>query len=120
LASREFDIPTVTPGEPMDDDAFQAVVSAAAADAVHYIDEEVAPDREAATAYYRGDPLGNEEQGRSQIVMTEVRDTVLAIMPDLLKVFCGSEHAVEFRAAHAAEDRRSRTGDRLRQLHRDG
>jgi hypothetical protein len=93
---REITIPAVEPGEPMSDEAFQAVVKAAADDAIHYIDEEVAPDREAATAYYRGDPLGNEEEGRSKIVMTEVRDVVQAVLPSLMRVFAGSERIVEF------------------------
>ena len=93
---REIVIPAIEPGEPMTDEAFQAVVKAAADDAVRYIDEEVAPDREAATAYYRGDPLGNEEEGRSEIVMTEVRDVVQAILPSLLRVFCGSDQVGEF------------------------
>lgn len=93
---REIIIPAIEPGEPMDDIAFQAVVKAAADDAIRYIDEEVAPDREAATAYYRGDPLGNEEDGRSKIVMTEVRDVVQAVLPSLLRVFCGSESVAEF------------------------
>lgn len=93
---REIVIPAIEPGEPMSDEAFQAVVKAAADDAVRYIDEQVAPDREAATAYYRGDPLGNEEEGRSEIVMTEVRDVVQAILPSLLRIFCGSDQVADF------------------------
>lgn len=65
-------------------------------DATQYIDEDVAPDREAATGYYRGDPLGDEEEGRSQVVMTEVRDTVQAIMPSLLRIFAGAEKVIEY------------------------
>jgi hypothetical protein len=43
-----------------------------------------------------GDPLGNEEEGRSQIVMTEGRDTVLVMLPGLLRIFVSSEDVVEF------------------------
>lgn len=82
--------------EPLSEEDFQNVVKAAADDAVSYIDEAVAPSREKATAFYRGDPLGDEEQGRSKVVMTEVRDTVQALLPSLLRIFCGTEKAVEY------------------------
>lgn len=96
MAKREFNIPTVIPGEGLDDEQFQAVVQTVAEDAVHYVDEWLAPEREQATAFYRGDLFGNEEEGRSQIVMTEVRDIVQSIMPSLLRVFCGTERVAEF------------------------
>lgn len=75
---------------------YHSAVSSAISDAVHYIDEDVAPEREQAQQLYRGDPLGNEEEGRSQVVMTEVRDVIQAILPTLLRVFCGHESTVEF------------------------
>lgn len=65
-------------------------------DAVDFIDGSIAPDRETATRYYRGDLFGNEEEGRSQIVMTEVRDVVQAMMPSLLRVFLSSKDVVTF------------------------
>lgn len=80
----------------MDQDQYRGVVKQTIADAVDYIDTIVAPDRERATKYYRGDPFGNEEAGRSQIVMTEVRDSVLATLPSLLRIFTSSEKVCEF------------------------
>ena len=89
--------------EGMSEEEFQGAVKAAITDAADYIDDDVAPDREKALKYYRGDPFGNEEEGRSQVVMTEVRDVVLAMMPSLLRVFTASEKPVEF-APRRAED----------------
>lgn len=92
--------------EGMGEEDFQGAVQAAIKDAVDYIDSTVAPERELAEKFYRGDLFGNEEEGRSQVVMTEVRDTVLAMMPSLLRVFTASERPVEFSprtAAKAAE-----------------
>jgi hypothetical protein len=89
--------------EGMSEEEFQGAVKAAITDAADYIDDDVAPDRERALKYYRGDPFGNEEEGRSQVVMTEVRDVVLAMMPSLLRVFTASEKPVEF-APRRAED----------------
>jgi hypothetical protein len=83
-------------GEGLTNEQFATIVAAAARDAVNYIDEDIAPDRERAMQYYRGDLFGNEEEGLSQVVMTEVRDTVQAVLPSLLRVFVSGENAVEF------------------------
>jgi hypothetical protein len=80
----------------MDEQQFASTVKQALDDACDYIDGYVARARADATSYYRGDLFGNEEPGRSQIVMTEVRDTVLAMLPSLLRIFCSSEQAVSF------------------------
>jgi hypothetical protein len=82
--------------EALSDEDYLAAVVNAARDAENFIDEAIAPERELATAFYRGDPLGDEVDGQSDIVMTEVRDVVQAMLPSLLRIFCGSEKAVEF------------------------
>lgn len=86
----------------LDDDQFRTAVKSAVDDAVDYIDGFVAPLRAAATQYYRGEPLGNEEDGRSQIVMTELRDVVQGILPGLLRLFCAGQNAVEFVPTNAS------------------
>jgi hypothetical protein len=85
-------------GSPRDDGAedFTLAVRAAYWDAQDYIDGHIAPLRAIATRFYRGEPFGNEEEGRSQIVMTETRDTVQSIMPGLLRLFVSGESVVEF------------------------
>lgn len=82
--------------EVMSDAEFSASVKSAIDDAVDYIDGFVAPERAKATEYYRGDKFGNEEEGRSQIVMTEVRDVVQAMVPSLLRIFTASDQVVEY------------------------
>jgi hypothetical protein len=47
-------------------------------------------------AYYLADPFGNEEDGRSQVILTEVRDTILAMVPSLLRIFTSSDQVLEF------------------------
>ena len=88
-------------GTEMSDAEFSSSVKSSVDDAVDYIDGFIAPARATATQYYRGDPFGNEEEGRSQIVMTEVRDTVQAIVPSLLRIFTASEDIVEFAPRNA-------------------
>jgi hypothetical protein len=82
--------------EPMDETELQGIISAELEDAVSYIDSDVSPIRAKGTEYYRGDPFGNEEEGRSQVVAMEVRDTVSAMLPSLMKVFFSSENVVEY------------------------
>ncbi|RMH34169.1 MAG: hypothetical protein D6687_04375, partial [Acidobacteria bacterium] len=45
---------------------------------------------------YNAEPYGNERENRSQVVMSDVRDTVSAVMPSLMRVFFGNQKAVEF------------------------
>lgn len=99
----EEELDETVENEGMTDDEFQGAVSALVDDAAAYIDEDVAPHREAATAYYRGDPLGNEEEGRSKVVSTDVRDVVQRVLPSLMRIFAGSERAVEYSPTTEAE-----------------
>jgi hypothetical protein len=82
--------------EPMDEEEFRYTVFQAIEDAQTYIDSYIAPERETAMSYYLAQPFGNEEDGRSQVVLTEVRDTILAMIPSLLRIFTGSEKVLEF------------------------
>jgi hypothetical protein len=80
----------------MDDTDLEAMVGQEITDAVSYIDSDLSPIRAMATRYYRGDPFGNEEEGRSQVVAMETRDTISAMMPSLMRVFFSTENVVEF------------------------
>lgn len=59
-------------------------------------DQALSRDRVTASQYYAGRPLGDETQGRSQIVLTVVRDTIRSTLPSLLRVFTGVEHPITF------------------------
>lgn len=65
-------------------------------DAATYIDTELGPARAKATRYYNGEPFGNEEDGRSKVVMTEVHDQIQSILPSLLRVLFSADRVVEF------------------------
>lgn len=85
----------------MSDEELRTAVSGVLTDCILYSESELAPDRAKATDYYHGRPFGNEEEGRSQIVLTEVRDSVLGVIPSFMDVFFGSERQVEFQATSA-------------------
>jgi hypothetical protein len=90
----EPDMAAPEPG--MSEEDFMGAFRAAVADAEDYTDSWLAPLRAEATRFYRGDYLGDAEDGLSQIVMTEVRDSVLGVVPSLLRTFVGGDHPVEF------------------------
>jgi hypothetical protein len=72
-------------------------------DARDFIDNEIGELRAQATEYYNGEPFGNEEDGRSSVVSRDVRDTVQAIMPSLLRIFFGGENVVEYEPRRAED-----------------
>jgi hypothetical protein len=89
--------------EPMDDAELQAIVTQDLTDAISYVDSDLSPTRAKGTEYYRGDLFGNEVEGNSKVVAMEVRDTVSAMLPSLMRVFFNSENVVEF-APRGPED----------------
>ena len=89
--------------EPMDDAELQAIITQDLTDAVSYVDSDLSPTRAKGTEYYRGDLFGNEVEGNSKVVAMEVRDTVSAMLPSLMRVFFSSESVVEF-APRGPED----------------
>lgn len=58
-------------------------------------DSELTDDREKSMNFYYGRPLGNEVDGRAQVVSKDLMDTVEWIMPSLMRVFC-VQQAVQF------------------------
>ena len=86
----------IAAAEPMDDAELQSIITQDLTDAVSYVDSDLSPTRAKGTEYYRGDLFGNEEEGNSKVVAMEVRDTVSAMLPSLMRVFFNSENVVEF------------------------
>ena len=89
--------------EVMSEEQLQGVISAEIYDAISFIDDDIGGNRALATEYYYGLPFGDEEDGRSQVVSMDVRDTVQGILPSLMRIFFGPERVVEF-APQGPED----------------
>lgn len=58
--------------------------------------DQLSTARSNALKYYRGDPFGNEVDGRSQVVSRDVQETVDGMMPSLLRVFAAGDQVVKF------------------------
>lgn len=80
----------------MTEEELQTTVRSYITDAIQYIDDDISPIRAESTKYYKGDKFGNEVDGRSQVVSRDVRDSVQAVLPSMMRVFFGSEKVVEF------------------------
>ena len=63
--------------------------------ALGYMGGNLSAARKKSLEYYMGEPLGTEIDGRSQVVSTDVADTVETILPNLLKIFTSSDQTVK-------------------------
>lgn len=79
----------------MNNDELLAYRNAAEANSIHASDELNAANRRAYD-YYCGNPLGNEVDGESQVISTDVFDLVEADMPSLVRVFLGANDIMQF------------------------
>jgi hypothetical protein len=65
-------------------------------DAFNFSTSKLAEERGRALDYYHGRPFGNEREGRSDFVLTHVRDAIEWAMPSLLAAFTSSDDVVRY------------------------
>ena len=80
----------------MDELDLLALLNTREESAAAYVHGDLASEREKAMREYFREPYGNEEDGWSSIVSSEVQDTIEWILPSLLKIFTASDEAVTF------------------------
>jgi hypothetical protein len=69
----------------------------------HYVHGELAHIRAEAMRAYHQMPYGNETDGSSQIVASDVSDSVEWVLPALLKTFTSTDKAVSFEPSRASD-----------------
>ena len=72
----------------------QSLLSNQIQNALGYLGGELSDSRAKSLEYYLGDKLGTEIDGRSQVVSTDVSDTIESLLPNLLRVFTASDKVV--------------------------
>ncbi len=87
----------------MDDYKLGSIVSSEIVDSLNHFDSEYTQERLRAIDFYLGEPLGNEQAGKSSVVDTTFADTVEQLMPNLMRVFTTNDEYVRF-APRTAED----------------
>ena len=80
----------------MDEISLQAIIRSQIDIATGHIGGEITEVRRQAMEYYHSDLYGNELEGRSQVVTSEVQDTVESILPDLIQMYAASDEMVRF------------------------
>jgi hypothetical protein len=80
----------------VDEEELEAALLAEIQSAADFAESELAPSRVEATRLYRGEPFGDEEEGRSQVVMPVTRDIVRATLPGLMRIFFGGRRVMAF------------------------
>jgi hypothetical protein len=76
------------------DDPYDAIVRELIDDAQSFEEGTLAPDREENLEYFYGEQPAPEGEGTSEAVSTDVRDTVMAILPSLIRVFTAEEQVL--------------------------
>lgn len=66
------------------------------ANAIGALDSEVDEERQDAMDAYLGEPYGDEEDGRSQVIDRSVAETVDWMMPDVMRTMASGEESVSF------------------------
>ena len=78
----------------LEDPTLRSILQGQITNAIGYLGGLLSDQREKSLKYYQGDPLGNEMDGRSQVVSTDVADTVESLLPNILRVFTSSDKVV--------------------------
>lgn len=110
-----------------DPDEYNALIRAMIIDAVDFNESTLMPDREEALSFYYGESPGLDsttdapyydstdntpeeavDPGRSTVVSTDVRDTIMSILPSLMRIFTGTEHPVMYLANSESQVERAK------------
>lgn len=78
------------------DDEIKEIAADAVDSAEDFVNSEIVSDRLKAQRYYDGKVDIGEEEGRSRVVSTKIRDKIRAIKPSLMRVFLSTDKPVEF------------------------
>src|SRR5262245_34401061 len=80
----------------MTDSELKSILAAEISDSLAHLGGELSEQRRKALRYYLGESFGNEQEGRSKVVSTDVADVVEWILPSLLKIFTAGDEVVRF------------------------
>lgn len=82
--------------ERMDDEQLLTHVTRLSNDASDFIDARLQKNWGEAQKYYFGDKMGNEVEGKSQVISRDVSDAIDWMMPSLMDIFAGDQDVVRF------------------------
>jgi len=92
------------PNRPEEDLPYDAAVRDLIDDAKSYEESTLMPDREENLEYFYGETPAPEGEGTSTAISTDYRDTVMAIIPSLMRIFTSAEHVISCQPNWAGQE----------------
>ncbi len=90
MGSRDYN------GQIIDDASLPSIIEGEISRSIGHFDGDLSEQRAKQFNYYYGRAFGNEVEGESQVISTDVADTVESILPAILRIFTSSDDAVQF------------------------
>jgi len=84
------------PRSEMTEDELLALVAQYIEQSQGYIGGQITNQRAQAMRYYQAQPFGDERAGHSQVILTDVADTIEWMLPQLLEPFVAGDQVVKF------------------------
>ena len=88
----------------MSEITLKGIIEAKLNNTLGWIGGQLQKERQKALQFYRGDPFGNEQTGRSAVVSRDVAESIDCIMPSLMKVFAATDTYVTFSARRPEQE----------------
>jgi hypothetical protein len=92
----------------MSDDTLKGICESKLNNTLGWIGGTLQKERQKALQFYRGDPFGNEQEGRSQVVSRDVAEAIDQTIPPLMKVFASTDTYVAFSARRPEQEEAAR------------
>jgi len=77
-------------------------------DALGYQNGKLVQERSLALDYYNSEPFGNEVEGRSQVISSDVLEAVESVLPSLLRIFTAGDDIVKFEPVSEEDEEASK------------
>ena len=81
--------------EKVTEEKLRGIINSEINNSIGFMGSNLTSQRKKSMEYYMGEKLGTEIDGRSQVVSTDVADTIETILPNLLRIFTASDQVVK-------------------------
>ena len=85
----------------------KATITSETSDALGYQNGKLVQERSLSLDYYNSEKLGNEVEGRSQVISSDVLEAVESVLPSLLRIFTAGDDIVKFEPVGEEDEKAS-------------
>ena len=86
----------------------KATITSETSDALGYQNGKLVKERSLALDYYNSEKMGNEVEGRSQVISSDVLEAVESVLPSLLRIFTAGDDIVKFEPVGEEDEKASK------------